>query len=447
MLKFFDLDRGPSHLDSIRLETLIGSLIFLVLLSAFFSAAEIAMVSLNRHRLHHLATSGSRGARLAQRLLARPDRMIGVILLGSTTVNSLFSALTTITVIRLLGDRESTIGVATLIITLVLLILGELAPKTYAALNPERIAFPSAFILRPMLVVIYPLVWVINGIANGLLRLVGVRVGARRAEDVSPEELKAMILEAGVLIPESHQDMLLAILDLEKIKVEDVMVPRNRIIGVNIEAEWDEIVNAVTTSLYTRIPAYRGSLDNVVGVIHARRVLNLLQEGKLDRETLQEVILEPYFVPAGATLTTQLLNFKQVKRRMGLVVDEYGDIQGLVTLDEILEEIVGDFTTRALGRIGEELQPQEDGSYLVRGTMTLRDLNRRLDWRLPIEESRTVNGLILEYLEDIPEPGTSLLLNGYMIEIVRTRGTAVEVARIRPISETTTASPTPERSA
>nr|AQQ74935.1 hypothetical protein [uncultured bacterium] len=420
-------------MSDIPLQILIGTLFFLVFLSAFFSAAEIAMVSLNRHRLHHLAISGRRGAKLAERLLARPDRLIGVILLGSNAVNALFSALTTVTVIRLIGEKESAIGIATVIITLVVLILTDLAPKTFAALHPERIAFPSAFVLRPMLWLIYPVVWMINGIANGLLRLIGVRVGARRAEDVSPEELRAMILEAGVLIPESHQDMLLAILDLEKITVDDVMVPRNRIVGVDIDAEWDELVEALTSSLYTRLPAYRGSLDNVTGVIHARRVLNLLHEGKLDRESLQQSILEPYFIPAGTSLTTQLLNFKEAKRRMGLVVDEYGDIQGLVTLDEILEEIVGDFTTRALGRVGDDVQLEADGNYLVRGTMTLRDLNRRLGWELPTEESRTVNGLILEYLEDIPEPGTSLLLNGYMIEIVRTRGTAVDVARIRPL--------------
>lgn len=421
-------------MSSVPLSALLGALIFLVLLSAFFSAAEIAMVSLNRHRLRAMAASGRPGARLAERLLARPDRLIGVILLGSNAVNALFSALTTVTVIRLLGREESAIGIATVIITLVILILTDLAPKTFAALHPERIAFPAAFVLRPMLWLIYPVVWVINGVANGLLRMLGVRVGARRTENVSPEELKATIMEAGVLVPESHQDMLLAILDLEKITVEDVMVPRNRIVGVNLDAEWDDLVSALTTSAYTRLPAYRGSLDNVVGIIHARRVLNLLHEGRLDRDSLQESILDAYFIPAGTSLTTQLLNFKDVKRRMGLVVDEYGDIQGLVTLDEILEEIVGDFTTRALGRIVEDVQPQDDGSYLVRGTMSLRDLNRRLQWQLPTEESRTVNGLILEYLEDIPEPGTSLLLNGYMIEIVRTRGAAVDVARIRQIT-------------
>ncbi len=418
-------------MDDISTGVLIGALVFLVFLSAFFSAAEIAMVSLNRHRLRHLAASGHRGARIAQRLLARPDRLIGVILLGSNTVNALFSALTTVTVIHLWGEEESAIGIATVIITLVILILTDLAPKTLAALHPERIAFPSAFVLRPMLWLIYPVVWVINGMANGLLRLIGVRVRARSAEQVSPEELRAIIMEAGVLIPESHQDMLLAILDLEKATVDDVMVPRGKIEGVNLDAEWDDIVGQLTGSRYTRLPVFRGSLDNVSGMIHVRRVLNLMREGKLDRESLEQAIVEPYFIPSGTTLTTQLLNFRQVKRRVGLVVDEYGDIQGLVTLDEILEEIVGDFTAHAVGKI-EDVHPQSDGSYLIKGTVSLRDLNRQLDWKLPTDDSRTLNGLIVEYLEDIPEPGTSLMIHGYMVEILRTRGTAIEIARVRP---------------
>jgi Mg2+/Co2+ transporter CorB len=420
-------------------------LIFLVFVSAFFSAAEIAMISLNRHRLQHLAGTGRRGPRLAQQLLARPDRLIGVILLGSNAVNALFSALTTITVIRLIGEKESAIGIATVVITLVILILTDLAPKTFAALHPERIAFPSAFVLRPMLWLIYPVVWIINGLANGLLRLLGVRIGARRAEQVGPDELRTIILEAGVLIPASHQDMLLAILDLEKITVEDVMVPRNRVVGINLDVDWNDIVANLSTSSYTRMPAYRGSLDSVVGIIHARRVLKLMHAGKLDRESLQAAILDPYFIPVGTSLTTQLLNFKQVRRRMGLVVDEYGDLQGLVTLDEILEEIVGDFTTRALGRVVQDVHAESDGSYLVPGGMSLRDLNRRLRWDLPTEESRTLNGLILEYLEDIPEPGTSLQLNGYHIEIVRTRGTAVDIARIRPAAPVTAESAEPAK--
>ena len=422
-------------MDDISTGVLIGALVFLVFLSAFFSASEIAMVSLNRHRLRHLAASGHRGAGIAQRLLARPDRLIGVILLGSNSVNALFSALTTVTVIRLWGEKESAVGIATVIITLVILIFTDLAPKTLAALHPERLAFPSAFVLRPMLWLIYPVVWVVNGMANGLLRLVGVRVQARSADQVSPEELRAIIMEAGVLIPESHQDMLLAILDLEKITVDDVMVPRGKIEGVNLDAEWDDIVAQITGSRYTRMPVFRGSLDNVTGMVHVRRVLNLMREGKLDKESLEQAIIEPYFIPSGTTLTTQLLNFRQVKRRVGLVVDEYGDIQGLVALDEILEEIVGDFTAQAIGKI-EDVHPQADGSYLIRGTVSLRDLNRQLDWKLPTDDSRTLNGLIVEYLEDIPEPGTSLMIHGYTVEILRTRGTAIEIARVRPVAKT-----------
>lgn len=422
-------------MTDIPLSVLLGALVFLVFLSAFFSASEIAMVSLNRHRLRHLAASGRRGAQFAERLLTRPDRLIGVILLGSNSVNALFSALTTVTVIKLWGEKESAIGIATVVITLVILILTDLAPKTLAALHPERIAFPSAFILRPMLWVIYPVVWVINAMANGLLRIVGVRVQARSADKVSPEELRAIILEAGVLIPESHQDMLLGILDLEKITVDDVMVPRGRIEGINLDAEWNDILAQITASRYTRLPVYRGSLDNVTGMIHVRRILNIMREGALDRETLTQAIIEPYFIPSGTTLTTQLFNFRQAKRRVGLVVDEYGDIQGLVTMDEILEEIVGDFTAHAMGRI-EDVHPQSDGSYLIRGTVSLRDLNRQLEWNLPTDNSRTLNGLIVEYLEDIPEPGTSLMIHGYLVEILRTRGTAIEIARVRPNVET-----------
>jgi Mg2+/Co2+ transporter CorB len=419
-------------LSDVPLGALLGALVFLVFLSAFFSAAEIAMVSLNRHRLRHLASSGHRGARLAQKLLARPDRLIGVILLGSNSVNALFSALTTVTVIRLIGEKESAIGLATVIITLVVLILTDLAPKTLAALHPERIAYPSAYLLTPLLRVSYPVVWVINGMANGLLRLVGVSVQARPAQQISPEELKSIVMEAGVLIPESHQDMLLAILDLEKATVNDVMVPRGRIQGIDLDAGWDDIVTQLTSSRFTRLPVYRGNLDDTVGMVHVRRVLNLMRQGGFDREQFMRIVADPYFIPWGTTLTTQLLNFKQVKRRIGLVVDEYGDIQGLVTLDEILEEIVGDFTTRALGR-PEEVTPQPDGSYLVKGTVSLRDLNRQLDWNLPTEESRTLNGIITEYLEDLPEPGTSLMLNGYNVEILRTRGTAVDIVRIKPV--------------
>ena len=424
-------------MDEIPLSALIGALIFLVFLSAFFSAAEISLVTLNRYRLRHQAEAGHRGARIAAKLLERPDRLIGVILLGSNSVNALFSALTTVTVIRVWGEKESTIGIATVIIALVILILTDLAPKTLAALHPERIAYPSAFVLRPLLKLSYPVVWIVNGLANGLLRLFGVKVQAGVAEKLSAEELKTLVMEAGVLMPETHQDMLLAILELEKVTVDDVMVPRGEIEGIDLDADWDEIAAKLGTSRYTRLPVYRGTLDKVVGVVHLRKVMRLLHSDSFNRESFVPLIIEPYFVPQGTPLSTALLNFRASKRRSALVVTEYGDILGLVTLEEILEEIVGDFTTPGM-TLAEEIQPQTDGSFLVHGSVTLRDLNRRLDWDLPTTGPKTLNGLITEYLETLPEAGTSLMLDGYQVDVVRTRGTSVQLARIRHMPPVTT---------
>ncbi len=416
-------------MDDISTSTLIGSLVLLILVSAFFSAAEIGLMTLNRYRLRGLADSGHRGARLARKLLERPDRLLGVILLGNNFANIAASSIATVLALQLYDEKA--IAAAAGLLTFLVLVFAEVAPKTLAALNPERVAFPAAYILQPLLWVFYPLVWLINAIANRTLRLFGVSLRKKTGDEITAEELRALVREADVLIPESHQDMLLAILDLEKITVDDVMVPRGKIEGVNLDTEWDEIFSQITGSRYTRLPVYRGSLDNVTGMIHVRRMLNLMRESKLDRESFEQAIIEPYFIPSGTTLNTQLLNFRQAKRRIGLVVDEYGDIQGLVALDEILEEIVGDFTTQTIGKM-EDVHPQPDGSYLVRGTVNLRDLNRRLGWDLPTDESRTLNGLIVEYLENIPEPATSLMIHGYQVEILRTRGTAIEIARVRP---------------
>jgi len=416
--------------DDIPLSALIGVLIFLVFLSALFSAAEISLITLNRYRLRHQVELGHRGARIAAKLLERPDRLIGVILLGSSSTTALFSALTTVVFIRLFGQSETTIAIATVVITLVVLILIDLAPKTLGVLHPERIAFPSAFVLRPLLQVSYPVVWSINVIANGLLRLAGVRVRTRHTEKLSTEEFRTLLMEAGVLMPETHQDMLLAILELEKVTVDDVMVPRGEIEAIDLDANWNEIAAKLGTSRYTRLPVYRGNLDNVVGAVHLRRVMRLMHSGNFDRESFVPLIVEPYFIPQGTPLSTALLNFRASKRRSALVVNEYGDILGLVTIEEILEEIVGDFTTPGIA-LAEEIQPQTDGSFLVHGSVTLRDLNRRLDWDLPTTGPKTLNGLITEYLEDLPETGTSLRLNGYQVDVVRTRGTSVQLARIR----------------
>lgn len=422
-------------MDDIPLSVLIGALFFLVFLSAFFSAAEISLVTLNRYRLRHQTEAGNRGARLAAKLLERPDRLIGVILLGSNSINALFSALTTVTVIRVWGQKESTIGIAAAIIALVVLILTDLAPKTLAALHPERIAYPSAYILRPLLKISYPVVWFINILANGLLRIFGVTVQARATEKISADELKTLVMEAGVLMPETHQDMLVAILELEKLTVDDVMVPRGEIEGIDLEDDWEDIAAKLGTSRYTRLPVYRGSLDDVIGIVHLRKVMRLMHSSNFSRETFLPLIAEPYFIPQGTPLSTALLNFRANRRRIALIVDGYGDILGLVTLEEILEEIVGDFTSPGTA-LAEEIQPQADGSYLVHGSVTLRDLNRRLEWDLPTTGPKTLNGLITEYLEDLPEPGTSLRLNGYQVDVVRTRGTSVQLARIQRMPET-----------
>lgn len=425
-------------MDDISTSMLVGSLALLILVSAFFSAAEIGLMTLNRYRLRGLADSGHRGARLARKLLERPDRLLGLILIGNNFANIAASSIATLLALQLYGEKA--IAVAAGLLTFLVLVFAEVAPKTLAALNPERVAYPAAYILLPLLWLFYPLVWLINAIANRTLRLFGVSLRKKTGDEITAEELRVLVREADVLIPESHQDMLLAILDLEKITVDDVMVPRGKIEGVNLDAEWDEIFSQITGSRYTRLPVYRGSLDNVTGMIHVRRMLNLMREGKLDRESFEQAISEPYFIPSGTTLTTQLLNFRQAKRRVGLVVDEYGDIQGLVALDEILEEIVGDFTSQTISKIAD-VHFQTDGSYLVRGTVNLRDLNRRLGWDLPTDESRTLNGLIVEYLENIPEPGTSLMIHGYQVEILRARGTAIEIARVRPSSSATPEAP------
>jgi Mg2+/Co2+ transporter CorB len=416
-------------MDGIPLGALIAVLCLLVLCSAFFSAAEIAMVSLNRHRLQMAASAGHRGARLAQRLLARTDRLIGVILLGSNLINALFSSLTTVVLVQVMGQEESTLFWATLIIAGVILILTDLAPKTLAALRPEQIAYPSAWVLTPLLRLMYPVVWCVNLLANGLLRLAGVSVQAHEREQVTAEELRTMVMEAGSLLPAKHHSMLLNILDLEHATVEDIMIPRQEIAGVDIDAEWPEILEAISASAYTRLPVYHGAMDNIIGILHVRDVLHLMTENRLDREALQGVLKEPYYIPVQTPLNKQLLAFQREKRRSALAVDEYGDIQGLVALEDILEEIVGEFTTDPLA-LSREITPQSDGSYLVDGAIHLRRLNKELHIRLPTQGPKTLNGLLLEHLEHIPGPGTSVRIAGIPLEIMQTQGNAVKMVRL-----------------
>ncbi|MEW7979406.1 MAG: HlyC/CorC family transporter [gamma proteobacterium symbiont of Phacoides pectinatus] len=416
-------------MSDISTSMLFGILILLILLSAFFSGSETALMTLNRYRLRHRAQDGHHGALRAEKLLQRPDRLIGLILLGNNFVNILASSLATIIAIRLGG--EGAIAIGAFLLTLVILVFAEVAPKTLAALRPERLAFPASLVYTPLLKLLYPLVWVVNGIANALLRLLGVTPDDAEGNVLSKEELRTVVMEAGAMIPKKHQKMLLSILDLEKVEVEDIMVPRNEIDGIDLQEPLDEITRELHNSQYTRLPVFEDGIDNIVGLIHVRQAMHALSRGELDKETIRAICDPPYFIPEGTPLNTQLLNFQRKKRRTGLVVDEYGDVLGLVTMADLLEEIVGEFTTDPSDSV-QDAQPQEDGSYLVSGSANVKDLVRTLHWELPTDGPRTLNGLIIEYLEAIPEPGTSLLLGGYPIEILQTQGNAVRMVRIAP---------------
>ncbi len=421
-----ELEGIPSDIPP---ELLLGVLLALILLSAFFSGSETSLISLNRYRLKHLARNGHHGAERALALLERPDRLIGLILLGNNFVNILASSLATVLAVQLLGDAGIAIGAG--ILTVVVLVFAEVAPKTLAALHPERFAFPASFVLSLLMRVTWPLVWALNAISNTLLRLLGVRPGEGGMQPLSREELRSVVNEGGALIPQRHQQMLLSILDLEKVTVEDIMIPRNEIVGIDLEQDWDDIIKQLATTQHTRLPIFRSDIDNVVGLLHVRNLLGPLRRGELSREHLMEVIREPYFIPEATPLNHQLMQFQQQRRRIGLVVNEYGDIRGLVTLDDILEEIVGEFTTDPASR-SRILVPQGDGTYLVDGATSIRELNRLLEWQLPTAGAKTLNGLITEYLESIPEPGTSILLRGYPVEIVQVSGNTVKTARIDP---------------
>jgi Mg2+/Co2+ transporter CorB len=408
---------------------LIGALVFLIFLSAFFSSSETGLVSLNRYRLRHLAKTKHRGAARAQKLLEHPDRLIGLILLGNNFVNIMASSIATILALRLYG--ESGIAAAAVILTLVILIFAEVAPKTLAVLHPERIAFPATFILAPLLKILYPIVWLVNIMANALLRLFGISSKRVKNLQLTSEELRTVVNEAGAMIPRRHQLMLTNILDLEKVTVDDIMIPRNEIIGLDLDEDWESLTIQLTNSQHTRLPAYRGDINNINGFLHVRNALSVLANPDSNIEDLIPFIRKAYFVPENTPLNTQLLQFQSNKRRIGLVVDEYGDVQGLVTLEDILEEIVGEFTSDAATTI-KDVHPQPDGTYIIDGSATIRELNRSMNLNLPTDGPKTFNGLICEHLETIPEAGTSVLISDYPIEIVQIKDNTVKTARLDP---------------
>ena len=414
-------------MDRIPLFYLFAVVCGCLLLSAFFAGSETALMSLNRYRLRHLARAGHRAAVLAEKLLKRPDRLIGLMRLGDTLANVAATTLTTLIALRIGGDKA--VAVAGALLILCLLVFSEITPKTVAALYPERLAFPAAFIYWPLLKLLWPVVWVVNGFTHVILRLLGIRADEAPLQSMSSEELRSVVTEAGALIPKRHQKMLLSILDLEKITVEDIMVPRNEINGIDIDQDWADVEMQLRSSQHTRLPVYEGSIDDVIGFVHARQVLHLMARQKVGKEDLREILRKPYFVPEGTSLQRQLLNFQTAKKRIGLVVDEYGDIQGLVTLEDILEEIVGEFTSDPAAQHKDVYQESET-SYLVNGSASVRGLNRAMQLKLPTDGPKTLNGLILEYLETIPQPGTAFKLGGHSFEIVQTRDNAVKTVRL-----------------
>ena len=414
--------------EDVPLSALFGLLIALLLLSAFFSGSETALVSLNRYQLRHKARQGHRGARLADTLLQRPDRLIGLILLGNNLVN--FSAASLVAIIALEMGGEPAVALGTLILTLVVLIFSEAAPKTLAALHPEKLAYPAAMIYYPLLKITYPIVWLTNVASNGVLFLLGVRSGDTELQPLTREELRTVVHEAGGRISSRYQQMLLSILDLEKVTVDDVMVPNNEIIGIDLDDEIEEIEEIISKSEHTRLPVYEDNVDNVIGILHLRRLANLAPRS-FDKTSLRELLDEPYFVPEGTPLSKQLVQFQRRRERVALVVDEYGDIQGIVTLEDILEEIVGEFTTDPADQIEDVVREGPD-SFLVSGTANIRELNRAQGWELPTDGPKTLNGLILELLETIPEPTTCLKVSGYPLEIVASDDNRVRTVRIGP---------------
>lgn len=418
-------------MDEKEVAALLVLLTGLVLLSAFFAGSETALMAVNRYRLRHLAAGGDRGARLTERLLERPDRLIGMILLGNIAVHSAATAITTYMTLQLFG--EPWIAASTGVLTVFILIFGEIAPKTLSALHPERVAIPAAYVYTGLQWLMYPFVYLVNLLSNGVLRLFGVTPEDAAQHSLSSEELRAVVAEAGAMIPQRHQSMLLSILDLERATVEDIMIPRNEIVGIDISEPWDRVRDIIVTSSHTRLPVFNGSIDDLKGIVHLRKLVRLAVQDQLDLPNLLKLVRDPYFIPEGTPLNRQLLNFQDQKRRIGFVVDEYGDIQGLVTLEDILEEVVGEFTSDPATRI-KNVYLDSDGSALVHGSVTIRTLNRSLSWKLPTDGPKTLNGLVVEQLEDIPKPGRRLQIAGYQIEITETRDNAVKVARIRPPS-------------
>ncbi len=404
----------------------------MVVISAYFSGSETGMMTLNRYRLRHRAKQGNRAARRVEKLLRKPDRLISLVLIGNNLVNILASALSTIVGMRLYGNAG--VAIATGVLTFVVLVFAEVLPKTIAALYPEKVAYPSSFLLAPLLILMMPLVWLLNIVTRLLMRMVGIKADVTISSALSKDELRTIVNESRSQISRRNQDMLLSVLDLEKISVDDIMVPRNEIVGIDINDDWKAIVRQLTHSPHGRIVLYRDSLDDTISMLRVREAYRLMTEkNEFTKEVMLRAADEIYYIPEGTPLSTQLVKFQRNKKKAGLVVDEYGDIQGLVTVEDILEEIVGDFTTSMSPSLAEEVTPQNDGSVLIDGSASVRELNKAFNWHLPEDEARTINGMILEALEEIPAAGTRVRIGQYDIDILDVQDNMIKQVKVLPV--------------
>jgi len=387
------------------------------------------MMAVNRYRLRNMAKAGNRGARLAEWLLGQTDKLLGVVLLGNNLVNAAAASLVTIISFRLFGQNELALTLGTLAVTFMILVFSEVTPKVIGASYPDRVAPAASFVLAPMLKVFYPAVWFVNLFVQGLLRLFRLNPHAAAENSMGVEELRTLLAESGSFLPTQHRSILMNLFDLEQISVDDVMRPRGQMESIDLTAEPEELLHQLSTSHHSRLPVYEGDPNNVVGMLHVRRALVHFREGEVDLPGLRALLREPYFIPSGTSLYNQLEQFQKLRQSLGLVVDEYGELLGLVTIEDILEEIVGEFSSLRPGDHGTGIR-QEDGSVMVEGAASLRELNRKLELDFPVDGPRTLNGLLLEHLEAMPEPGVSVMVAGYPVEIVQVHGRMVKTARV-----------------
>ena len=406
---------------------LIGLLVVLLLCSAFFSSVETGVLSLDRYRLRHQAKQGNRAARRTSWLLLRTDRLLGTILIGNNLVNVIASSLATLLALRLWGDFA--VAPTALALTLVLLIFGEITPKTYATLRPERVAFPASLPLLWLQRLFSPLLWLMNGVSNGILRLCGLDPAQRRSRPLNNDELRSVVSESSEKLSANRQDMLLSILDLEKITVNDLMVPRNEVQGIDLDDDVESIISQLRNTTHTPLPVFRNDINQVEGIVHMRQIARLLTHNQLTKDSLRAACLEPHFIPESTPLATQLINFQKQKRRIGIVVDEYGEVIGIITLEDILEEIVGEFSNADALR-NPDIHPQADGTYVIDGSANIRELNRALGWQLPSEGPKTLNGLVTEALEQIPDCPVCLRIGPYRLEILQSGENRVKSVRV-----------------